>query len=73
MDENKSIRNIKNAALILILTADLFMITMWVLSSLGVSPIPNEPAFLQITGFLLVLLASVVSLLENNGKTGRKE
>ena len=68
MEKNEDGKKLKNTVLILILLADLAMITMWVLYEIGVSPVPNDPPFLQMTGFLLVLVAVLYSLLENNRK-----
>lgn len=69
MEKKSSDKKLKNIVLILILLCDLFMITMWILYAVGISPIPNYPPFLQMAGFLLVLGAVSYSLLENNMKS----
>ena len=65
---DKSGRYLLNAVLILILLADLFMIVLWFLSSMGLIAYSNYPPFLQLTGFILVLLGVGFSLAENNMK-----
>ena len=66
MEKNQGEKKMKNVVLILVLLADLFLITMWILYEAGISPIPNYPPFLQMLGFLLVLGAASYSLVENN-------
>ena len=68
MKTDKSGRGFINAVLILILLADLFMIVLWFLSSMGLSAYSNYPPVLQLTGFILVLFGVGFSLAENNTK-----
>ena len=69
MKEKNSMRKLNNFFLILILLLDLMMLSMWVLSSLGISPIPNYPPVLQLLGLLMVLIAVSFSLFQNNMKS----
>ena len=66
MEEKDSLRKWSNAILILILLADLFMITMCVLSFFGKASFYCYPPALQMAAFLLVLAAVSYSLIENN-------
>ena len=66
MEKNTSEKKFKNTVLIFILLADVALIVMWILYEIGISPVPNYPPFLQMTGFLMVLAAVSYSLLENN-------
>ena len=67
MDEKNS-RLWSNLILTLVLILDLLLILCWILSRLDLSPIPVNASFLELSAFMMVFIASAVSLLENNLK-----